>query len=101
VPARHGGNGDIGRRTVVLGLSLGHPLLGNPVDLVSLDADGRRSFRMEWVAGPGLVLVVSSFAGSAFVITDEDARAMCTFVLGDKDAVADVDRACRYLPPLR
>lgn len=68
---------------------------GKPVDLVSLDADGRRSFRMDWVAGPGLVLAVSSFAGSAFVVTDEDAKAMCTFVVGDNDAVADVDGVCR------
>jgi hypothetical protein len=68
---------------------------GEPVDLVSLEADGRRSFRMDWVAGPGLVLEVRSFAGHAFVVTDESARAMCTFVLGDKDAVADVDGACR------
>lgn len=68
---------------------------GEPVDLVSLDADGRRSFRMDWVAGPGLILEVSSFAGHAFVVTDEDARAMCTLVLGDKDAVADFNGACR------
>ncbi len=68
---------------------------GVPVELVSLDADGRRSYRTDWVAGPGLVLEVSSFAGTAFVVTDEDAKARCAFVLGDKDAVADVDAACR------
>lgn len=68
---------------------------GEPVDLVPLDAEGRRRFRMDWVAGPGLVLEVQSTAGQAFVVTDEKDRAMCAFVLGAKDAVADVEGACR------
>jgi len=69
-------------------------LTGEPVDLVWIDESGRRHFRMDWVAGPGLLLEVSSFAGHAFVVTDERARAMCTLVLGDKDAVADVEGVC-------
>ena len=67
---------------------------GEPVDLVPLDAEGGRHFLMDWVAGPGLVLEVQSSAGHAFVITDEKDRAVCTLVLGEGDAVADLTGAC-------
>jgi hypothetical protein len=68
---------------------------GEPVDLVWIDAAGHRHFRLDWAVGPGLVLAVPSFEGAAFVVTDEDARAMCTFVVGGADAAVDVEGVCR------
>ena len=49
---------------------------------------------MAWVAGPGLILEARSTAGQAFVITDEHDRALCTVVLGERDAVADLTGTC-------
>jgi hypothetical protein len=72
------------------------------IHLVWIDFDGRRSSRPDslghWEpssAGPGIAIEESSWAKHAFVVTDGVGHAMCTFVLGSEDSVADVDGPCR------
>jgi hypothetical protein len=66
------------------------------IHLVWIDFDGHRDSRPSSgrSAAPGLVIKESSWAGHAFVITDDDGKAMCTLVLGARDAVAEVDGPC-------
>lgn len=69
---------------------------GQDIRLVWIDFDGHRDARPDSgrSAAPGLVIKESSWAGHAFVIMDGAGKAMCTLVLGSRDAVADVDGPC-------
>jgi hypothetical protein len=72
------------------------------IHLMWIDSEGHRDPRPDamdrWLreeAAPGIVIEKATFAGQAFVITDEKGDALCTLVLGTDDAVADVTGPCR------
>ncbi len=72
------------------------------IHLVWLDAAGRRDTRPDaldrWLreaADPGLVIEASVGPGSAFVLTDDAGLAMCTLVVGTRDAMVDLEGPCR------
>jgi hypothetical protein len=71
------------------------------IHLMWIDPNGHRDPRPDALdrwrrdgAAPGITIEKSTFAGQAFVITDNEAEAMCTLVLGTEDAVADVTGPC-------
>jgi hypothetical protein len=71
---------------------------GSPVRLVWIDFEGHRDPRAPFAALPridaGGELEQSSWATHAFVVTDDAGRALCTFVLGEDDALVDIRGAC-------
>jgi hypothetical protein len=72
------------------------------IHLMWIDTEGHRDPRPDALerwrkdgAAPGITIEKATFAGQAFVITDNEGETMCTLVLGTEDAVADVSGPCR------
>jgi hypothetical protein len=72
------------------------------IHLMWLDTNGHRDSRPDALdrwrkdgAAPGITIEKATFAGQAFVVTDNEGATMCTLRVGDQDAVADVYGPCR------
>jgi hypothetical protein len=72
------------------------------IHLMWIDTKGHRDPRPDALerwrkdgAAPGITIDKATFAGQAFVITDNEGETLCTLVLGREDAVADVKGPCR------
>jgi hypothetical protein len=69
-----------------------------PLRITWIDFEGARDRRPEFVArpalAPGAERTVFTFAGHAWVATDVDGRALCTFVSPDSDGRVELTGAC-------
>lgn len=72
------------------------------IHLMWIDTKGHRDPRPDALdrwrkdgAAPGITIEKATFAGQAFVITDNEGEPLCTLVLGKEDAMTDVTGPCR------